>query len=274
MASRSSSRKILDQIAQLKDALQGFSFDELTIAEAKALKHSFDNFFINLENGVWGLGIEAQNSTFNSLIKPENYEDPPKQDDLNKSKVNSPIHCLYSLIDQLQAENHNTYEVNQLKAVRTFLDELSLNQVEMLTTERGFTKAASQKKQVPNFSPKQVIDQVDFIGNTLITTDHLSLTFEVDANLPEFIYGSASQFYELLMKLIGTRISDLNTGELLVKVFKQQADVDQILNIKLLECATFSTENGSFEKDSVRTYGLIELSQLVEKYQGKFWIGN
>ena len=273
MASRS--RDILEQITQLKNALDGFSFDELTISEAKALKHSFETFRINLEDSVWGNPLESVKNQLNLNGDSEFISNSKNKSLANPKKEISGISRIKDFIKSLTNSGISANEKIQLKAIQDFINT-SFGPIKQ---EQDHPLNADLQRENPfiekaTFNPVQIIEQVKFICQTLITSDQLSFKINIDRAVPENLEGNGAQFYDLLMKLLGSRISELNIGNLEVKIYPKQIKNELNLNIELIEQnLEFSSSTNATGREKA-TISLIELSQLVDKLGGKFWLGN
>lgn len=270
----SRSRSILDQIAQLKRALEGFSFDELSISEANALKKSFESFRVNLEDSVWGNPLENIKSELFTIRDCSSNSDETKSHIPEIHKQNSTLESIRDFIDRVNPLVTNSLEKENLMAISKFIENLRrngkgnemLNDSELLGQNQGSLNHS--------FKPRQIIDQVRFLSNLLITSEEIRLDFFVDKQLPELLNGNPSQFYELLMKLISSRISHLNLGNLKISIYPENKVENNFLNIKLQEeVSSYNLDSGNRENYH-STSDLLDLSRLVEKYNGKFWIGS
>lgn len=272
MSSRS--RSILDQIVRLKNALEGFSFDELSISEAKALKKSFESFRLNLEDSVWGNPLEHLKSELNAIEGIGSHRDIGKTHSLNHEFRNSAVKSIQEFIERISPLVADSTESAHLNSISRYIKNLAINEKEK-SIPQNFDRGNPVKfPDGQSFNPRQIIEQVRFLSNMLITSDEIKIEFGIDPNLPTLLCGNPAQFYELLMKLVGSRISSLNFGTISIAIYPEIQENNLSIHVKLGEDVSAYNLNSIDRENRHSTDDLLELSRLVEKYEGKFWIGS
>lgn len=273
MSSRS--RDILKQIIQLKNALDGFSFDELTISEAKALKQSFETFRVNLEDSVWGNPIESIKAQLQVFGDSEKKSESKFRSLIPSKEGQSPLCQIQDFITNLLTTDLSEKDESQLIEIHNLINSNNNPKAQTFSSDADYLgPEVSLDTEKGTFKPRQIVDQVKYICQTLITSEQLALHFHIDRNLPETLAGVGGQFYDLLMKLLSSRISELNVGQLVVKIYPKYSKNKLFINIELLEQnLEFSASKNTGGREAA-TVSLIELSQLIEKHGGKFWLGN
>ena len=218
------SREILDQIAVLQSALEGFSFDQLTVAEARALKSSFNAFRSGLESRIW-------DPSGSPLTRP----DIPAATDQEVARageeefsrilatlgheLRTPLHAIQGLTLVLQEEPLSGRQTEHLLAIHTASENLLQLVSELLEYSRIHTDHDPVARTA--FSPKQLIRQVGYLCDTLILSNGVTLKLSLDPGTPDRLVGDPAKLSQILMNLLGNAIKFVQEGTIELKVWPE-----------------------------------------------------
>jgi len=218
------SREILDQIADLQSALEGFSFDQLTVAEAQVLKSSFNAFRSGLESRIWGPSGPSLNRSDNTHA-PEREDSRAPEEDFNRimatlgHELRTPLHAIQGLTLIVQEEPLSERQTENLLAIHT----ASENLLQLVGELLEYSRVHSDHDPVARiaFSPKQLIRQVGYLCDTLIVSKSVSLELCIDPGTPERLMGDPAKLSQILMNLLGNAIKFVHEGTIELKVWPE-----------------------------------------------------
>ncbi|MDC6354084.1 MULTISPECIES: ATP-binding protein [unclassified Robiginitalea] len=207
-----SSQGLLQQIAELRSAIDGFSFDQMSIGEAKTLKSRFEAFCRQLEDKIWdpGAGEEA------SAELPEASRDSQMLIATVSHEIRTPLSGIIGFTDLLSESPLGEREAEYVGAIRSAAHGLLeiVNELrEFSTIESGTWKAAS----IP-FNPKQVLGEVGYLCKTLIVRDNVAFRTEIARDLPDLLLGDPSKLSQILMNLLGNAIKFTASGHITLRM--------------------------------------------------------
>ncbi len=207
-----SSQGLLQQIAELRAAIEGFSFDQLSIGEARTLKGRFEVFCRQLEDKIWDpeAGVEppaeSSEATRGSqmLIATVSHE------------IRTPLSGIIGFTDLLSESPLGEREAQYVGAIRSAAHGLLeiVNELrEFSTIESGTWKAT----RIP-FKPKQVLEEVGYLCKTLIVRDNVAFRTEIAPDLPDLLVGDPSKLSQILMNLLGNAIKFTASGHITLRI--------------------------------------------------------
>jgi len=218
------SREILDQIADLQIALKGFSFDQLSVAEAQALKSSFDAFRSRLESKIWNpSGLSQAHPDHPATREAEDLK--VREADFNRilatvsHELRTPLHAIQSLVHLLHEEPLSRRQTDQLQAIQTASESLLRLVGELL--EYSSMNPDHDPVASLAFSPKQLIGQVKYLCDTLIVSNRVTLELSLDPGMPESLVGDPSKLSQILMNLLGNAIKFVQEGTIELRVWPE-----------------------------------------------------
>ena len=218
------SREILDQIADLQSALEGFSFDQLTVAEAQALKSSFNAFRSGLESRIWAPSGSPQAPPDSPAAKPRE-ELRAREEDFSRilatlgHELRTPLHAIQGLTLILQEEPLSERQTEHLLAIHTASENLLQLVSELLEYSRIHADPDPVARTA--FSPKQLIRQVGYLCDTLILSESVSLELSLDPGMPDRLVGDPAKLSQILMNLLGNAIKFVHEGTIELKVWPE-----------------------------------------------------
>lgn len=217
------SREILDQIADLQNALDGFSFDQLTAAEARTLKASFNQFRSGLEDRLWS---PAGTSSIQNTPEGAQQADPRlAAEAMNKilatvsHELRTPLHAISELSKTLGQSELSKEQAEQVRAIGDAADTLKHLVGELLE----YTRLQSEQEPLASleFNPGQLIEQVSYLCRSLIVSKAVTFQIDLDPQIPNRLVGDPAQFYQILMNLLGNAIKFVEQGRIELRIWPE-----------------------------------------------------
>lgn len=230
------SKDLLSQLTRLEHTLNNFSFEELTATEASHLKKSFQTFKVSLENKIL---------TPSSILGADEnilFEEESKTKKVNKAKssnadelvakvsheIRTPLNGIIGFTDLLKEDKLTEKQLDRVNAIQTASHSL----MEIINELLQFSKlsAGLAKFESIDFNLKNVIDNVMYLCETLVTEKNITLKTTIDNEIPEVLIGDPSKLSQILLNLVGNAIKFVEDGtvHLKIKIKKQKGDHFQL----------------------------------------------
>ncbi len=221
------SRDLLDQIADLQNALEGFSFDQLTVSEARALKMSFNQFRTRLEDRLWAPANSRQLEPGSSETAEMGTGGPADETVAEllatvSHELRTPLHAISQLSQFLSQGKLNEQQTEQVQAIGAAADSMLLLVGELLEYARLQSEHEPVRSLV--FNPGQLIEQVSYLCGSLIVSDSVSFELDLDPQMPKQLVGDPSRFSQILMNLLGNAIKFVEQGRIELRIWPEFQD--------------------------------------------------
>ena len=209
------SKDLLDQLSDLQLTLEGYSFEQLNVEEARALKSYFDTFRNHLEEKIWNpqAGIPA-NQPEEAL--PGSGDNPGVITSVSHD-LRNPLNAIQGFADLLEATELDADQQDYLHAIR-LATQNSLEIVEELLQYNRLKAGADNPVSIA-FRPLGILR--DIRGYIQALLEHTPVGFElfVEGSLPETLVGDPSKLRRVLMNLLENAIKFTERGiiELVVR---------------------------------------------------------
>ncbi|NAS13194.1 ATP-binding protein [Poritiphilus flavus] len=209
------SKNLLTQLSDLEQALNNFSFEELSAAEATRLKKSFTFFKDQLENRIWGSPsdeiqpggqIREENGADNSgkLIATVSHE------------MRTPLNGIIGFTELLREGELSADQLNHVDAIRSASQTLMGIINELL--EYSKLSAELHRSESVNFNLKSVVNEVTYLCKTLILEKEVDLSLNTDPNIPDILKGDPSKLTQVLLNLLGNAIKFVEQGSIFLRL--------------------------------------------------------
>ena len=279
------SKNLLSQISDLEIALNSFSFEELTTAEATRLKGSFDRFKNELEGKIWG-------------FEPERIENIPIDSDKSRSTVSAeekeaqliakvshelrtPLNGIVGFTDLLMEGALNEEQKEQVHAIQaasSFMMEI----IDELLEYSKLEASSHEFNEVP-FNIHNLIKEVAYLCETLIVDKKIAFEVKTDPNIPMNLLGDPSKLSQVLLNLLGNAIKFVEMGNIslstrLIGFHKKKCSIEFIIedtgigipkeDLKHIFEAFRQAEQHTFSKYGGAGLGLSIVKQIVDRLGG------
>ena len=216
------SKDLLDQLADLQLILEGYSFEQLNVEEANALKSYFDTFRNHLETKIWDpqAGI------------PTKVPQPPSsisQDTLGmissvSHDLRNPLNVIVGFTELLAASELNTDQQQHVEAIRL----ASKGSLEILEELLQFSrlKTGVESPAAIVFHPSGILREVRLYTRTMLEAKPVDFELFVEGSLPETLVGDPSKLRRILMNLLenSVKFTDKGAIELVVRAAPEEQE--------------------------------------------------
>ncbi len=208
------SKNLLEQISDLEVALNSFSFEELTTAEATRLKGTFDRFKNELEGKIWGFEPESPKNNSVNHDKSSSAASADKKEGKLIAKVSdkirTPLKGILGFAELLQEGSLNEVQQEQVYAIQgasKFLMEI----IDELLEYSKLEASAEINNEVP-INIHNLIKEITYLCETLIVDKNIAFEVETDPNIPVNLIGDPSKLSQVLLNLLGNAIKLVEKG--------------------------------------------------------------
>jgi len=208
-------RELLMHLSKLENGLDNYSFSELNTREASKLKKSFESFKNGLEAKVFGANAPEPVQVFYKKESPK----PKAQASMvaNVShEIRTPLNGIVGFIELLQETKLNPKQQQLVQAMHA----ASSNLTNIINELLEFSKLSSGHEVFENvpFHLKNLITEVAFLCETLITDKKVKLSVNLSKNLPESLMGDPSKLSQILLNLLGNAVKFVEQGKITLEV--------------------------------------------------------
>lgn len=201
--------------------LNDFSYEELNIDEATALKNSFLAFKNIVEHKLM-----PQQTTFGSVTTGDRDTDKAQirkksdtnaeHDNLQISRVSheirTPLSGIIGFTDLLLESELSGEQLQQVTAIQSASHVL----IEIVNELLEYSKISmgTAHFETIDFSLHRLVNDVTFLCRTLITAKNVRLTANIDKNIPKVLAGDPTKLNQILLNLLGNAIKFVQVGEI------------------------------------------------------------
>ena len=219
--SKLKTKDLLGQLSDLETTLNGFSFEELSTDDAKALKNSFNRFKSQLNDQIFGAD-KSQEDTYDSIRN-----DSPqisKQD--NKliahvsHEIRTPLNGIIGFANLLKEESLTEGQLKKVDAIQS----ASYNLMEIINEVLEYSKLTEgiEDFDAVDFNVHALLKDVMFLCQTLIVEKSVTLKIDIAPTVPKILVGDPSKLSQILLNLIGNSIKFVENGHIILSVDLQQ----------------------------------------------------
>lgn len=219
------SNDLYSLLSRFESTLSAFSFEELNSEEASRLKESFQSFKKDLRSKVEGETERDEPYIANEdLIKPV---DGSRLIANVSHEIRTPLNGIIGFTDLLKESNLNTNQVNHVNAIQA----ASYSLLELVNELLEYSKLASGNEQVRNsgFNLFGLVRDVMFLCNTLVTNKKVTLTSNIDQDIPEVLIGDPSKLSQVLLNIMGNAIKFVEEGDVNLNITLSRARLREFL---------------------------------------------
>ncbi|WP_152536820.1 response regulator [Cellulophaga geojensis] len=255
-------------LSSLQEKLDSFSFNELSVKQADALRGVLNNFkklLVNRSNAQ-ATSSSSQNTLQGKLITEAN------------SEIKKPLHGILNNTEKLLKSNLTMEQEKIVKEIQATSNTILSVSEDLI----GFTTNTTDSNLSIPIKFKNVVNDVLFLCNTLITNNELILNKEIDKSIPEKLIGDPSKLSQILLNIVGNSIQTTAKGQILVTAAVKENYTDNVI----VEFNVNDT-NGSISDDKVSQIfdiysqdksklglGLNVAKELVESLNGSIYVSN
>lgn len=280
--SKLQTKDLLGQLSDLETTLNGFSFEELSTEDAKALKSSFNRFKSQLNNQIFGTDKSQEDADVSN--KPDSSEISRQENKLIahvSHEIRTPLNGIIGFTNLLREDNLTEGQLKKVEAIQT----ASYNLMEVINEVLEYSKltAGLEDFDKVDFNMHALIKDVMFLCQTLIVNKSVALKIDIARSVPKILIGDPSKLSQVLLNLIGNSIKFVEKGHITVSVnLKQRKNEtftlhfsvqDTGIGIPKEQLGNIFESYKQAEKDTFQKYGgsglgLSIVKEIVEKQGG------
>jgi signal transduction histidine kinase/CheY-like chemotaxis protein/HPt (histidine-containing phosphotransfer) domain-containing protein len=279
------SKNLLSQISDLEVALNSFSFEELTTAEATRLKESFDRFKNELEGKIWGFEPEREENKAQTREKSRSTNAADKEEAQLIAKVSheirTPLNGIIGFTDLLQEGILNEVQKEQVHAIQNA--SRSLMEIINELLEYSKLEAGLEEYSAVPFNVHNLIKEVAYLCETLIIDKKITFKVKTDPTIPPNLLGDPSKLTQVLLNLLGNAIKFVEKGSVslnirLTGIHNNKANIEFIIedtgigipqeDLKHIFDAFRQADQHTFSKYGGTGLGLSIVKQIVDRLGG------
>lgn len=212
------SKDLLEQLADLQLALEGFSFDQLTAREATALKASFEQFRNHLETQLWKPS-PGQGHTHGHPIPQQQDQAPQETNSLIAAvshDIRTPLNGIIGFSDLLREDTLSPKQREYAEAIGAASRSM-LGMVNELLLYTRLKAGREAVVEVP-FRISQILEEAgDFVKRSLGDRG-VAFNTAISPQLPEVLVGDPSKLSQVLLNLFGNAVKYVSSGEITLEV--------------------------------------------------------
>lgn len=287
------SKDLLNQLTRMERSLHDFSFEELTSSEATQLKKSFEAFKIKLENNIFQPQVSGNLHSEMELVQalPEKTTTAKDEGTLIahvSHEIRTPLNGIIGFTDLLKEDS--TLNEKQLEQVNA-IQKASYSLMEIINELLEYSKLAAglERFETVNFGLRNVVGDVVYLCRTLISSQNVILTTEIDDHIPEVLLGDPSKLTQILLNLLGNAVKFVERGNIHLKISVKKEQLDAlVLDFELKDTGIGIAENQikhifesykQAEKNTFMKYGgtglgLNIVMQIIENLNGAITVSS
>jgi signal transduction histidine kinase/CheY-like chemotaxis protein/HPt (histidine-containing phosphotransfer) domain-containing protein len=219
-------KDLLSQLSLLERSLNDFSFEELTAAEASRLKKTFQTFKTSLENKIFTpasvFGGEQEMDSEKDLKSNNsnkiNFKSPNPDELVAKvsHEIRTPLNGIIGFTDLLKEDNLSDNQLERVNAIQTA--SYSLMDIINELLEYSKLSAGLMQFESVDFNLKNVVENVMYLCNTLVTDKNIILETTIDDKIPQILLGDPSKLSQILLNLVGNAVKFVKKGAIQLKI--------------------------------------------------------
>ncbi|MFS4416919.1 ATP-binding protein [Maribacter sp. 2307ULW6-5] len=205
------SKDLLDQLLELEQAMDTFSYEELNAEEATSLKNSFQRFKSRLENKILApgnplpkeaslageTGLKADPGLFMAQISHE---------------IRTPLNGIIGFANLLMEEQLTSTQSSRVYAIRS----ASYAMLDIINEVLDYNRLASGKEPLNrvDFELNAVVQDVIFLCKTLLMEREVALNVKIEEDVPKHLMGDPAKLTQVLLNLYGNAMKFVEKGHI------------------------------------------------------------
>ena len=279
---------LLDQLSQLERSVSEFSFEELSVDEAKELKNSFNTFKSSLECQIFDPNQNSDSLKKEPLMVLDKQEVSQKEFITHVShEIRTPLNSIIGFANLLKEEKLTSSQQKKVEAIQFASNTL----LKLINEVLDYSKISSGNTSFESidFKLHGLLNDVMFLCETLLVDSQVELLIDIDKSVPKVLKGDPSKLSQVILNLVGNSIKFVNQGFIKLGVFvKEVNENDYVLEFSVTDTGIgISKEkiNSIFERysqadnDTYLKYGgtglgLSITKEIIEKQNGEIVINS
>ncbi len=260
-------KNLLNQLAELENALQNFSFEELSTEDAKRLKSSFDAFRQQLEGRIFGEDLKSEPTSSRKFQENDTELSENREANLIATvshEIRTPLSGIVGFADLLGESQLNEEQQDQINAIRA----ASKNLMDIINELLEYSKilAGLEHFDTIPFNFNDLIKETVYLCQSLKKNKGISFELDEDPLIPEILVGDPAKLSQILLNLIGNSMKFVENGGVTLNI----SLIRQRENRVWIEFVVADTGIGISEEDLQHIFDSFRQAnqQIFSRYGG------
>ncbi|MGB5498288.1 MAG: ATP-binding protein [Maribacter sp.] len=281
----------------METILTEYSFEELTSEEGFHLKNSLETFKKCLDSLLFKPATSTSHENYASNGNQAVLSKGPMKNQTSTNstmliakvshEIRTPLNGIIGFTDLLREDGLSKKQLSKINAIQSASNSL----MEIINELLDYSKLSSglENFETNNFQFQNVVNDVVYLCNTLITRKEVKLITEIDSNIPKVLQGDPSKLSQVLINLLGNSIKFVEKGEISLNINIKKRDRNSIhLEFLIKDTGIGISENNlkhifdPFKQADQSTYtqyggsglGLSIVKQIIEKSKGEITVNS
>ncbi|PIF01274.1 MAG: hypothetical protein CR994_01570 [Maribacter sp.] len=263
--------KILSHLSDLESLLKDFSYEELSISEGSDIKRKFESFKTSLEDRIFTPSMNLENlDSKEERIMVKNKVS--KQNNISTAKLiatvskgmKGPLNSIIGLSDLLKEGELTENQLEKVEAIQEASDTLMeiINELfEYSRLSEGIEVIGQRDFNFPN-----IIQNIEYICNTLITNPDVSFEIKVEPGIPKILKGDPGKLSQILINLLGNSIEFVEKRKIKLQITQKRQRKDKLVLAFRLSDTGMDMARGKLDRTS-ETHSQVSNDNFL-KYGG------
>ncbi len=281
----------------METMLNQFSFEELTSEEGFHLKNTFDSFKNCLDNMLFKPSTNANQEKYASannqavlskgLIRNKTSTNSTMLIAKVSHEIRTPLNGIIGFTDLLREDGLSKSQLSKINAIQSASNSL----MEIINELLDYSKLSSGLGSFENnnFQFLNVVNDVVYLCDTLITRKGVKLKTKIDPNIPKVLLGDPSKLSQVLINLLGNSIKFIEEGEILLNIRIKKKDRNSVRlefiikdtgigisqnNLKHIFDPFKQADHNTFVNYGGSGLGLSIVKQIIERSKGEITVAS
>lgn len=242
-----------------------------------SINANLENYASVSNQALLSKGLKESKTTANStlLIAKVSHE------------IRTPLNGIIGFTDLLREDGLTKKQLSKINAIQSASNSL----MEIINELLDYSKLSSGLGSFENnnFQFQNVVNDVVYLCDTLITRKDVKLKTEIDPNIPKVLLGDPSKLSQVLINLLGNSIKFVEKGEISLNIKIKKRDRNSIyLEFMIKDTGIGISENNlkhifdpfkQAEQDTFVNYGgsglgLSIVKQIIERSKGQITVSS
>ncbi|WP_143542358.1 ATP-binding response regulator [Robiginitalea sediminis] len=200
------SKDLQQRVHGLKEALDAYSFEELSAEEARRLKNRFETFCSELDSRYWGGATSDQQGENASWVEAQKLITSVSHD------FRTPLHGIMGFADLLLESELDDQQTSSIRSIRSASKSLLdlINQFLAFSRLNGGIEPYARTA----FRPREVLQEAADLVRPILSSRDVRLTYDFNDSIPDTLLGDPAKLTQVLFNLLGNAAKFTRQGQI------------------------------------------------------------
>ncbi len=211
-------RDLLEEIDSLRFQLNNLSFDTVDASEANALLNRFRKLTDSAANATKEQtpDLDLKDRDEQPNVSQTDHETGLQVVAQVSHEIRTPLNGIIGFTELLGESMLNEAQMAHVSAIQSASNSL----MEIINELLEYAKLATGNIsfETIDFNLSSAIKDIDFLCQTLIVADRVTLKTHIDPTIPEFLLGDPAKLGQILLNLLGNAVKFVKQGDISLHV--------------------------------------------------------